>query len=328
MTERLIITNGDIAVEGLRAAGIAGDILPWRDVLHDGPVPQERSLEALSKVRARYLAQEFGDGRDVERDFAARDAAIRRHDRYARVELWFEHDLYDQLQLIQILDVLSGLGRADGVFLVQAEDYLGPMSAQALRSLAPSSRAVTAPQFAAAKCAWRAFTADTPDALAPIATEVSPLPYVPAAVRRLIAELPAVGSGLSLTEERTLRALAASPDKVWQLFKTTQEQEDARFLGDTSFFRRLDGLTFCTAPLIAGLPFPSRRCAQGARHPDYRGFAQSEITLTEAGRAALAGNLDHARENGIDRWFGGTHLTAQNLWRRDRNGGIVPPILQ
>jgi Domain of unknown function (DUF1835) len=328
MVERLIVTNGDTAAEGLRAAGIAGDVLPWRDVLHDGPVPQESSLEALSKIRARYLADEFGDRDGIDRDFAARDAAIRQHDSYDRVELWFEHDLYDQLQLIQIVDVLSGLGRIDGVFLVQADDYLGPMSADVLRRLEPSARPVTARQFAAAKRAWTAFTAETPVSLAAIASDVSPLPYLPAAVRRLIAELPAMASGLGLTEERTLGALADRPGKVGHLFKITQGQEDARFLGDASFFRRLDGLMFCTAPLIAGLPFPSPRRAHGPGHPDYRAFVQSDVTLTESGRAALAGKLDHVRENGIDRWLGGTHLTPQNVWRRDRNGGIVPPTLQ
>ena len=54
MSERLIITNGDSAVDGLRAAGIAAEILPWRDILHDGPVP-DLPLEELSRVRARWL---------------------------------------------------------------------------------------------------------------------------------------------------------------------------------------------------------------------------------------------------------------------------------
>ncbi|MGI9511113.1 MAG: hypothetical protein ACR2QJ_17380 [Geminicoccaceae bacterium] len=34
----LVITNGDSAADRLRAAGCKAGILPWRDVLHDGPV--------------------------------------------------------------------------------------------------------------------------------------------------------------------------------------------------------------------------------------------------------------------------------------------------
>ncbi|MEJ2177800.1 MAG: hypothetical protein P8Y12_07580, partial [Gammaproteobacteria bacterium] len=56
MTEILHITNGDSTVCLLRAAGIEGEYLPWRDVLHDGPVPGGITLEQLSKVRAKFIA--------------------------------------------------------------------------------------------------------------------------------------------------------------------------------------------------------------------------------------------------------------------------------
>lgn len=325
MTERLIVTNGDVAAEGIAQAGIDGLILPWRDVLHDGPVPQQPSLEALSRLRAHYLAREFGEREKVDRNFARRDAVIAQHGKHDRIELWFEHDLYDQLQLIQVLAVLSGYDRFKGVFLVQADDYLGMMTAEDLRALEPSARAVTKEQFAAATRAWNAFTAASPDGLAAIASDPSPLPHLPAALRRLLAELPALDSGLSLTEERILLALSSGPRRIGRLFKAIQDAEEARFLGDASFFRRLDDLGFCAAPLVAGLPFRSQGCANGSDDPKYRAFAQSELSLTRAGQAALAGTLDHARENGIDRWLGGTHLTPDNLWRRDRDGRLVPP---
>jgi hypothetical protein len=40
----------------------------------------------------------------------------------------------------------------------------------------------------------------------------------------------------------------------------------------------------------------------------------------------LAGTLDHATANAIDRWQGGTHLKAGNIWRFDRREGrLVAP---
>jgi hypothetical protein len=328
MADRLIITNGDSAVARMREAGLEADFLPWRDMLHAGPVPRAPSLEELSNIRARYLAEEFEpDPADVDRGFAERDAAIRNHAKYDRVELWFEHDLYDQLQLIQILDHFADGSRV--IFLVQANDYLGLMPADAVRALEPAARALTAEEIEAATDAWAAFTAETPERLtAPAASDRSPLPFLPAALRRLLAELPAVRSGLSLTEERVLAALTAGPRKVGELFKITQAQEEARFLGDAPFFHGLDGLAFCATPLVTGLPFAARRCVQGPSDGDYRAFAGSMLSLTDAGRAALAGTFDHAPENGIDRWLGGTHLTRENLWRRDPRGGIVPPTEQ
>jgi hypothetical protein len=326
MGERLIVTNGDEAVARMREAGLEAEFLPWRDVLHDGPVPSGVSWEALSDIRARHLAEVTGLGFDrIRRGFADRDALMRDQDRFSRIELWFEHDLFDQLQLIQVVAILCSLDRTHEVTLVQARDFLGPMSAAAIKALDGTARPLTAEQFAAATTAWDAFTAPTLERLAAVATaDPSPLPCLPAALRRLLAELPAVGSGLGLTQERALSALAEKPHTVAALFKMTQDQEEARFLGDKWFFARLDGLAFCPTPLINGLPARARDCADGPGQPNYRAFATATIALTDAGRAALAGSFDHAAENGIDRWLGGTHVTRDNRWRRDSARGVVP----
>ena len=51
----LHIVNGDYAIEALKDFGIEGDFLSRLDVLHDGPVPEELSLEELSEVRADFI---------------------------------------------------------------------------------------------------------------------------------------------------------------------------------------------------------------------------------------------------------------------------------
>src|SRR6185369_3265595 len=104
MTETLHITNGDFAVAVLRTAGMQGEILPWRDVLHEGPVRADVPLPELSKLRAKFIAGAgWGAEAQVAEQFALRDALLRAADGRAEVVLWFEHDLYDQLQLIQLL---------------------------------------------------------------------------------------------------------------------------------------------------------------------------------------------------------------------------------
>lgn len=53
----LHVTNGDAVVPELAAAaGVApAEVLAWRDVLHDGPVPAGLDADALARVRARHL---------------------------------------------------------------------------------------------------------------------------------------------------------------------------------------------------------------------------------------------------------------------------------
>ncbi len=42
---------------------------------------------------------------------------------------------------------------------------------------------------------------------------------------------------------------------------------------------------------------------------------RSELALTEFGKAIVVHSEDFSRHNPIDRWWGGTHLTSERLWR-------------
>ena len=50
----------------------------------------------------------------------------------------------------------------------------------------------------------------------------------------------------------------------------------------------------------------------GARLPLY---LRSRLSLTEFGEAVVAHEEDFSRHNPIDRWWGGTRLTNDHLWR-------------
>lgn len=320
----LILTNGDSAVARLEQAGVAGEVLPWRDVLHDGPVPAMGGLERLSAIRAGFIAADLGlDGDEVAAEFRQRDAAIRRHGDYARVEIWLEHDLYDQLQLLQILDFFRQDGRVEGLYLVQSDDYLGVQPPEAMRRLASAAAPVTAAQLALAGDVWTAFTAPTPHALAAFAgRDTSALPFLGLALRRLLAELPDPLRGLTLTEERALKHIAKGEMTTAELFRRVCEEDAAQFLGDSSFFRRLDGLAFARRPLIEGLPAASQRARTGETAKEQAAeFVRARLKLTRMGRAVLAGRRDHRVVNGGDHWVGGTHVSAAAFIRYDRSGG-------
>jgi hypothetical protein len=102
------VTNGDSAAALIRESGLGGEVLPWQDPLHDGPVLDGLPPKALAEVRARHSADSgWAPFPKVREAFARRDAALTRTNTTDEIVLWFEHDLYDQLQLIQILDRLA-----------------------------------------------------------------------------------------------------------------------------------------------------------------------------------------------------------------------------
>ena len=58
----LHLTNGDSTAGLLHRIGITGSVIAWRDILHEGPTPAGLALEAMSDVRARFLASIGADG--------------------------------------------------------------------------------------------------------------------------------------------------------------------------------------------------------------------------------------------------------------------------
>ena len=56
MPDYLHITNGDVAADILKASALNGDVLPWRDPMQYGPFPASLDLDAVSRVRAEFLA--------------------------------------------------------------------------------------------------------------------------------------------------------------------------------------------------------------------------------------------------------------------------------
>jgi hypothetical protein len=52
----------------------------------------------------------------------------------------------------------------------------------------------------------------------------------------------------------------------------------------------------------------------------------SRVSLTSLGKAVLAGGADWTGHHTVDRWWGGTHLTEDNLWRWNGEAeDLIPP---
>lgn len=296
----LHVTNGDAVLHLWKKAGLLGTHLAWRDALHEGPVPAGLELEHLSRIRADYLAARgYGNAIKLHHDFEKRDALIRRAGEFEETVLWFEHDLYDQLHVLQILAVLDeqGIG-AGAVQLVQSDNYLGMLSADEIMALFPKRRFLTSAMGEGAAKAWRSFTSGFPEQLDAAARDrYAGFPFLAAALRRLCEEFPATGSGLSRTQMHVLEACARGAREKEDIFRRSQAREEASFLGDSACYAHIDDLCAEPAPLLSAL--------------------ETGYEPTVLGRRVLAGDTDWLEHQPVDRWIGGTHLTRETLWRWD-----------
>ena len=313
MGATLHVTNGESAGNTLRSTTLGGAVLSWQDVLTEGPVPRLPPAQ-LRDVRARFLADcGWGSRRTIRDDLARRDRLLETALADGRpVVLWFEHDLYDQLQLVQVL-VQAGEAPLE---LVQADVFLGSLHEPELEEWWERREPVSDDLRELARCAWDAFRAPDPTALAelvaapPRNTAVQARFLVPA-LRRLLEEVPDGRTGLGRSERQLLEALADGPRTPPEVFLAAQAREEAAFDGDAWVWRRLASLAPLIAPANGGaLPEPPPR-------GDARRFASTRVVLAGAGREVLAGRADRVDAAGIDRWLGGVHLTPESDWRRD-----------
>jgi hypothetical protein len=224
------------------------------------------------------------------------------------VVLWFEHDLYDQLQLIQILDwfcthprtatklsvicigKFPGIGRFKG---------LGQLTSQQLSSLFSQRQEVTLEDLKYAAAAWSAFCSPDPADLEWVtAQQFNGLQFLKGALIRHMEQYPSVKSGLSRSERQILEVLVTGLRHFEEVFLAEQDKEERVFLGDSTFRVYLQRMVECPAPLIE--------------------VRNDSMRVTPLGHKVLVGNEDHVRLNGVDRWLGGVHLTGtEAAWRWD-----------
>lgn len=322
----LHITNGDSAADLIKDAVFRGQILAWRDVLHEGPVPFGLELHQLSEIRSEFIAaQGWGKLSDVRRSFTERDETLVRFREQEEIVLWFEHDLYDQLQLLQLLAWFFNRERgATKISLICIGEYpgihpfhgLGQLTIDQMAALYPARHLITYKELKTGSQAWQAFTNPSPLEIEKLlATNLSALPFLRPALLRHLQQFPSTYNGLSRSEQQILAAVAAGENNTKQIFLYDQAQEENLFMGDWALWTYVKRLCEGMEPLLRvdgdgpfTLPITDPT-------PE---FLSQKLTLTEAGKAVLLGNADAVTLNGIDRWLGGVHLQgAEAKWRWD-----------
>ncbi len=315
----LHVANGTCTTAIIDQAGIPGARSIWCDPLYEGPVPGGISDAELVDVRSRYLSgSDQPAAVDPVNDLRVWRQTIAAHDSYDELVLWFEHDLFDQLNLIQLLSWLpERLPANKPVSLVCIGSFpgrpnfkgLGELSPEELTSLLDQRQRVGAAQYDLAARAWRAFREPSPAALAELRrTDTSALPYLAAAIDRFLQEYPSTRDGLSRSERRLMRLAEGGPIGIAAAFPRMHDGENAYYITDLSLIGLVESLSRTSPPLL--------EVGDGAGRG--RWSLQGTVTLTEAGREVLAGRRDRVA-CGTDRWLGGVHVQtgAADVWRWD-----------
>jgi hypothetical protein len=242
--------------------------------------------------------------------------------KYESVELWFDMRPDAQLKLIWLLDYFRSYPDTVARLKLRLVD-MEMIGIEKLGKWRPFAVDVREKELATASAAWQAWRSPTPEACFDLLRQdFGLLLSLKPVLLDLLAELPSVSTGLGASEMRMLEMLATGYANVNPLFHY-RELRRTRIFSEWEYGYLLDGLAFGPKPAIAGLDEELRTIPWdniGARH---KPMLRSRLSLTDFGKAVVAHKEDFSRHNPIDRWWGGTHLTSDNLWRW--NPALVNP---
>lgn len=325
----LHIHNGESTAGTLREFRFPGEHFAFKEVLMCGPTPAGLSQDDWLALRAKFLADEYalkledaqGDLRNQEQTLES----IREHD---EVILWFEHDLFCQINLIYLLNRLSQCqSAASRLSLICIGEYpgiddfrgLGQLAGEQLASLFDDRREISESESKTAARAWAAYCSSDPRAIANLLDEdTSSMPFLRQALLLHLARFPSVRNGLGRVENRALELISRGPIDFKSLFPIFAKTEHVYGLGDSQLWRELNRLSDSSNPVIklAGLDDKTGAFISNQFH-------QARLELTETGRAVLAGEQDFLKLNRVDYWLGGVRLLDESLWRWDEDSGKI-----
>lgn len=306
----LHVTNSVYSARKLQGSNIPGVTLPWQDVLYEGPALAGLSLDEFSQARASYFSQiGWGGYPSLLSHFSERNKKIKTMDHYDSVALWFDADVYSQLQQVQVLDWLAGHSvRSTYIYIVSLyggckKPFL-EMDSKAIQCCYEKREEVTLSQFETASLVWDAFTSGDPHRLVEMTRkDISSIPNLKTSMLRLLQQLPSSQNGLSRIEFLVLKAVSKGYCSLSDVHSWVRSR-DAEML------------------LTEGMLKVNLRALLSGKKPSLR-VDQSVLKLTEFGTRLLSEDEDQIEVNGVDRWLGGLHLVADNIWRYNHRDNSV-----
>lgn len=231
--------------------------------------------------------------------------------KFDSIEIWIDPRPNDQLVLVWLLDLLRPYKEIrTKLSLVHPDDIVADYAPESVAKWKLPAFKVAESHLVMASRAWRAYRAETPESCFDLLmTDLMILPRLRSALIAVLEELPDSVTGLGASEMDLLDFVNdghTDPRRVCEAswLRDVFDENDAR-----------DALLELGAHSAPAVLLGDPAFDNEAR---YFGKSEWKVTLTELGRSIFARKDDMWRHNQIYRWWGGTELTNERLWRWDR----------
>ncbi|MCE7994173.1 MAG: DUF1835 domain-containing protein [Roseivirga sp.] len=261
MSDILHILNGDSTRQIIEQTDISGDLCVWRDVLSDGPTVMDVGSTAFWDTRAAYMSNAFEVSEQEFREKAQMEfEKITAFADYKEVVLWFEYDLFCQINMLAILHWFNQQERGDTkvslICVGREEGYeklvgLGELPPEQYPHLFSRRRIMGTADFSFATDVYEAWCSPDPTDLETYTLLPSnEFPYLSAALQSHFRRFPSAQTGLTEIEQKIVNLITSGVQKERQIVGNLLRWQEHYGFGDLQFFQVLDRLD----PLLTKTP--------------------------------------------------------------------------
>jgi len=253
MGSQLHITNGDSFTERLKSLDIPGDIITWREMLCEGKTEPNVGSESFWKTRFEFLSKNYKVTKTwfVEKTLKEY-RSLCNHKQQDQIILWFEYDLFCQINMLAVISWLKSYRRHAEISLVCSGDEdasdrlygLNELSDEQLQGLYEKRVALTQDDIEYADYVWQLYCSDNPIRLEHLTDfENYQFDYLSDAIKAHLQRFPSIKNGLNAVENNILTlSEQEKPASKKELLGKVLENQGVYGFGDTQYERMIGRL--------------------------------------------------------------------------------------
>lgn len=253
MSSLLHITNGDSFTQKLNTLNIKGDIITWREMLCEGKTETIVGSESFWKTRFEFLSSNYAVSKSwfVEKTLKEY-RSLCNHKQQDEIVLWFEYDLFCQINMLAVLSWLKTNRKYAQISLVCSgkEDQtdtmysLNDLSDEKLKELYEKKVTLTQDDIEYADYVWQLYCSDNPIRLENLTDFKNyQFDYLSGAIKAHLLRFPSIKNGLNAMETNILNlSVQHKPKSKKELLSTVLKNQGVLGFTDTQYDRAISRL--------------------------------------------------------------------------------------
>lgn len=253
MSSQLHITNGDSFTQKLKTLKLKGEIITWREMLCEGKTETNVGSESFWKTRFDFLHKNYKVSKSwfVEKTLKEY-RSLCNHKQQDQIILWFEYDLFCQINMLAVLSWLKKHRRYAEIYLVCSGDEdetnrlyrLNDLSDEQLLNSYENKLKLSQNDVEYADYVWQLYCSDNPIRLENLIDfDNYQFDYLSDAIKVHLRRFPTIKNGLNELENRVLQfSLQQKPKSKKELLSSLIQNQGFYGFGDTQYERVITNL--------------------------------------------------------------------------------------